>query len=154
MSYPNASPDRTSRRYHYAFAFTPNQDLKMAQPLPGMKPRPDQALALNMKLLSHHELQGFGGIGEGMGMQLAKDGRRILWLAHESAPKNFTAGDVTDLKNPKMVVQTDLPHADGRSNSLDVGGDVMAGGYHTQKNGGRPPALQLFASTKPDQPHI
>ena len=29
-------------------------------------------------------------------MQLAKDGRRILWLAHESAPKNYTAVDVTD----------------------------------------------------------
>src|SRR5205814_473709 len=28
MSYPNASPDRTSRRYHDAFAFTSNQDLK------------------------------------------------------------------------------------------------------------------------------
>src|SRR5207244_1308881 len=36
------SPDRTCRRYHCAFAFTSNQDLKMAQPLPGMKPRPDQ----------------------------------------------------------------------------------------------------------------
>src|SRR3989449_6742098 len=110
-------PDRTSRRYHDAFAFTSNQDLKMAQPLPGMKPRPDQALSLNMKLLSHHELQGFGGIGEGMGMQLARDGRRILWLAHESAPKNFTAVDVTDPKNPRVVVQTELPHAKVRSNS-------------------------------------
>ena len=68
----------------------------MAQPLPGMKPRADQTLSLNMRLLSHHELQGFGGIGEGMGMQLARDGRRIVWLAHESAPKNFTAVDVTD----------------------------------------------------------
>src|SRR5436853_51794 len=87
---------------------------KMAQPLPGMKPRPDQALSLNMKLLSHHELQGFGGIGEGMGMQLARDGRRILWLAHESAPKTFTAVDVTDPKNPRVAVQTELPHADVR----------------------------------------
>src|SRR5438046_2485966 len=42
------SPDRTCRRYHDASAFTSNQDLKMAQPLPGMKPRPDQALSLNM----------------------------------------------------------------------------------------------------------
>src|SRR5947208_11968546 len=124
-------PDRTSRRYHYASAFTSNQDLKMAQPLPGMRPRPDQALSLNMKLVSHHELQGFGGIGEGMGMQLARDGRRILWLAHESAPKNFTAVDVTDPKNLKMVVQTELPHAKVRSNSLDVVGDVMAVAYQT-----------------------
>src|SRR5258708_6723029 len=85
------------------------QETEMAQTLPGTSARPDQTLALNMKLLSHHELQGFGGIGEGMGMQLARDGRRILWLAHESAPKNFTAVDVTDPKNPRVVGQTDLP---------------------------------------------
>src|SRR5207237_1472121 len=101
---------------------------KMAQPLPGMKPRPDQTLALNMKLLSHHELQGFGGIGEGMGMQLARDGRRILWLAHESAPKNFTAVDVSDRKNPRVVAQTVLPHAKGRAKSLDVGGVLSSVG--------------------------
>ena len=40
----------------------------------------------NFKQLAHHELDGFGGIGEGMSIQIAKDGRRILWLAHESAP--------------------------------------------------------------------
>src|SRR3979490_2041409 len=108
MSYPNASPDGTSRQYHDAFAFTSNQTLKMAQPLPGMKPRPDQALSLNMKLVSHHELQGFGGIGEGMGMQLARDGRRILWLAHESAPKNFTAVDGTHPKKPPAGGQPQL----------------------------------------------
>ena len=57
-----------------------------------------QTLAWNMTLLSHNELDGFGGIGEGINMQVTKDGRRILWLAHESAPKNFTAVDVTDVK--------------------------------------------------------
>ncbi|HET7159117.1 MAG TPA: hypothetical protein VFI62_08975, partial [Burkholderiales bacterium] len=74
-----------------------------------------QTLAWNMKLLSHNELAGFGGVGEGISMQLAGDGRRILWLAHESAPKNFTAVDVTDVRNPKVVVQTDLPHPRVRS---------------------------------------
>ena len=64
--------------------------------------RPDQTLALNMTLLAHHELAGFGGMGEGMAMQQAKDGRRILWLAHESAPKNFTGVDVSDPANPKL----------------------------------------------------
>jgi len=29
-----------------------------------------------MRLLAHHELQGFGGIDEGMAMQLARDARR------------------------------------------------------------------------------
>src|SRR6516164_4280212 len=48
----------------------------------------------NFKLIGHHLLDGFGGMGEGMSIQIAPDGRRILWLAHESAPKNFTAVDV------------------------------------------------------------
>ena len=82
--------------------------------------RPDQTLSRNMKLLSHNELSGFGGMGEGMAMQVTPSGRRIMWMAHESAPKNFTGVDVTDPKNPRMIVQTDLPHAKVRSNSLDV----------------------------------
>src|SRR6202162_4920924 len=121
----------------------------MAQTLPGIASRPDQTLALNMKLLSHHELQGFGGIGEGMGMQLARDGRRILWLAHESAPKNFTAVDVTDPKNPRVVVQTELPHAKVRSNSLDIVGDVMAVAYQTQTTGLTPAGFDLFDISVP-----
>lgn len=87
------------------------------------------ALSFNMRLLAHHELQGFGGIGEGMALQQAHDGRRILWLAHEAAPKNFTGVDVSDPRAPRVVVQTDLPHAKMRSNSLDVTGNIMAVAY-------------------------
>jgi hypothetical protein len=126
----------------------------MAQSLPGMKPRADQTLALNMRLLSHHELQGFGGIGEGMGMQLARDGRRILWLAHESAPKNFTAVDVTDPKNPRVVVQTELPHAKVRSNSLDVVGDTMAVAYQTSAVNTHPAGFDLFDISTPEKPKL
>ena len=54
-----------------------------------------ETVAWNFKLLANDVLAGFGGMGEGMAIQLAKDGRRILWLAHESAPKNFTGVDVS-----------------------------------------------------------
>ncbi len=111
-------------------------------------------LALNMKLLAHNELAGFGGVGEGINMQKAKDGRRILWMAHESAPKNFTAVDVTDPRNPRMVVQTDLPHADVRSNSLDVVGDIMAVAYQTKKWGQKPAGMDLFDISKPEAPKL
>src|SRR2546429_1996465 len=126
----------------------------MASTLPGISARPGQTLALNMKLISHHELQGFGGIGEGMGMQLARDGRRILWMAHESAPKNFTSVDVTDPKNPKVVVQTELPHAKVRSNSLDVVGDVMAVAYQTRAVNMKPAGFDLFDIGKPENPKV
>ncbi|HEV3184517.1 MAG TPA: hypothetical protein VGZ49_06525, partial [Xanthobacteraceae bacterium] len=74
-----------------------------------------EAIVWNFKLLAQHTLGGFGGMGEGMSIQIAPDGRRILWLAHESAPKNFTAVDVSDPRSPKVVVQTDLPQSFMRS---------------------------------------
>src|SRR5258708_37459741 len=83
--------------------------------------------AFNMKLLAQDELGGFGNIGEGMSLQLAKGGRRILWLAHESAPKNFTAVDVSDPRHPRVILQTDLPHRQGPAHSLAICGDAMAG---------------------------
>lgn len=56
----------------------------------------DRPLQLNSTLLTQHDLGGYGNLGEGMAMQCLPQGRRILWLGHESAPKNFTAVDVTD----------------------------------------------------------
>src|SRR3954463_16741799 len=88
----------------------------------------------NFKLLAQHELGGFGGMGEGMSITIAKDGRRIIWLAHESAPKNFTGVDVSDPRNPKVVVQTDLPKPYMRSNSLECSANnIMAVAYQCQK---------------------
>src|SRR5258707_4572387 len=101
------------------------------------------ALSFNMRLLAHHMLEGFGGVGEGMGMQLARDGRRILWLAHESAPKNFTGVDVSDPRKPKVVVQTDLPQAHMRSNSLETCGNIMAVAYPNPRKGVQPPCIEL-----------
>ena len=107
---------------------------------------------LNMKLLAQHTLNGFGGMGEGMSVQLTRDGRRVLWLAHESAPKNFTAVDVTEPRSPKVIVQTDLPHAQMRSNSLEVSGDLMAVAYQVSKFGLQPAGFELFDITVPENP--
>src|SRR5262245_3547839 len=106
----------------------------------------------NFKLLSHHLLDGFGGMGEGMSIQIAPDGRRILWLAHESAPKNFTAVDVSDPRKPRVVVQTDLPQAHMRSNSLETCGNIMAVAYQTQKKGLQPAGMELFDISVPENP--
>ena len=127
-----------------------------------------RTLALNMKLLGQHELGGFGGIGEGTNMQMTKDGRRIFWMAHESAPKNFTAVDVTDPRDPKLVVQRDLPHAKVRSNSLDIVGDIMAVAYQVRAGEGnpndpnnirentglKPAGIDLFDISKPEDPKL
>ena len=106
----------------------------------------------NMRLVSHHTLNGFGNVGEGMSIQLAKGGRRILWLAHESAPKNFTGVDITDIKNPKIITQTELPHKSVRSNSLDVSGDLMAVAYQTNEMGMEPAGIEMFDIGDPENP--
>ena len=69
-----------------------------------------KAESKNMRLIAQNTLVGFGGMGEGMSMQIAQDGRRVLWLAHESAPKNFTGVDVSDPKNPKVSLRRGNDH--------------------------------------------
>ena len=125
----------------------------MAQPAGSvLNKSASESVCWNFKLLAHHELAGFGGMGEGMAIQIASDGRRIMWLAHESAPKNFTGVDVSDPRNPKLVVQTDLPEAFMRSNSLELVGDVMAVAYQTQKPGQKPAGFELFDISVPEKP--
>src|SRR6266850_6695036 len=106
----------------------------------------------NMKLVSQHSLNGYGGMGEGMSLQLARGGRRVLWLAHESAPKNFTAVDVTDPRKPRVIVQTDLPHAKMRSNSLEATGEILAVAYQVSAPGLKPAGFELFDVSEPEKP--
>lgn len=104
------------------------------------------------KLLAEDPLKGFGAVGEGMSMQVARDGRRILWLAHEGPPKNFTGVDVSDPRQPRVVVQTDLPHGKVRSNSLEICGDLMAVAYQTLEPGLKPAGVELFDISVPETP--
>lgn len=110
------------------------------------------ALKKNMTLLSNDRLQGFGGVGEGMALQIARDGRRIMWLAHEGPPKNFTGVDVSDPRQPKVIVQTDLPHPRMRSNSLDITGDIMVVCYQVTTPGDTPAGIELFDISDPEAP--
>ncbi len=106
----------------------------------------------SMPLLAHDDLNGFGNCGEGMAIQMARDGRRILWLAHESPPKNVTAVDVTDPRKPTIVLQTDLPHREMRSNSLDLVGDLLVVAYQTSRPGMQPAGFEIFDVADPARP--
>jgi len=106
----------------------------------------------NMRPLSQHSLGGFGNVGEGMSIQLTHDRRRILWLAHESAPKNVTAVDVTDPRKPAVVLQTDLPHERMRSNNLDVVGDLLVIAYQTSAPGLTPAGFEILDVADPTRP--
>lgn len=106
----------------------------------------------NLKLLSQNDLNGFGDGGEGMAMQVTSDGRRIMYIAHESPPKNFTGVDVSDPRNPKLVVQTDLPHSGLRSNSLAIVGDLMLVAFQTYKVGDTPAGVGVYDISAPEEP--
>jgi hypothetical protein len=105
-----------------------------------------------MRLIGHSDLGGFGNGGEGMALQRTKDGRRVMYIAHESAPKNFTVVEVTDPSKPRVLAQTDLPHREMRSNSLDVVGDLMAVAYQTVRPGLTPAGVELFDVSDPANP--
>ena len=105
----------------------------------------------NMRVLGHNTLAGFGNIGEGMAIQQAPDGRRIMWLAHESL-KNFTGVDVSDPREPTVVVQTDLLHQEMRSNSLAVVGDLMYVAYQVAKPGLPGPGMGVYDISRPESP--
>ncbi len=113
-----------------------------------------QAQHLNMRLLAQDDLGGWGNVGEGIAMQLLPGGRRVLWLAHESAPKNFTGVDVTDPRKPRVIVQTELPHAGVRSNSLEISGHLMAVAYQVSRPGMAPAGFDLFDISVPEQPRL
>ena len=101
-------------------------------------------LSKNIKLLAHNTLNGFGGVGEGMSMQVTKDRRRILWIAHEGPPKNFTGVDVTNPRNPSVICQTELKHGNMRSNSLEVCDDILAVAYQVYQLGLPEAGVELF----------
>ncbi len=102
------------------------------------------AVSKNMRLIGYSDLGGFGNCGEGLALQQTGDGRRVLYIAHESAPKNFSVVDVSDPRSPNLLAQTELPHRNMRSNSLDAVGDLLAVAYQTSRRGDTPAGLELF----------
>ena len=107
-----------------------------------------------LRLLAHDPLGGHGCMGEGVRVQLASDGRRILWLAHERAPKGITAVDVSDPRAPAVILQTDLSHEEMRTNSLGISGDVMAVAYQTSQVGQTPVGFELYDIKTPESPRL
>jgi hypothetical protein len=106
----------------------------------------------NMRLLARDELSGFGKCGEGLAIQTLSNGRRILYIAHESGPKDFSVVEVTDPTQPKLLLQTDLPHSDVRSNSLALVGDILVVAYQTARHDMTPAGMTVYDVADPAQP--
>ena len=104
-----------------------------------------------MRLLSQHDLGGYGTCGEGMAL-LEHGGRRYLYVANERAPVNFSVLDVTDPRAPRLLSQTRLPHSDVRSNSLALGDGLLVVAYQVATPGLRPAGIEVYDLAEPAQP--
>ena len=82
--------------------------------------------SLNMTLLSNNDLGGFGGVGEGMALQVTNKGKRILWIAHEGPPKNFTGVDVTDPIKTKYFPKFDWPRIENPYLSFPITDKILS----------------------------
>src|SRR5437868_2304630 len=81
--------------------------------------------ARDLALVAHHDLAGAGNGGEGMVLQILPDGRRVLYIAHESAPMAASILDVTDPRRPELLCQLPVEHESVRGNSLAVVDDLL-----------------------------
>ena len=106
----------------------------------------------NMRLISHHDLNGFGNIGEGVHLHETSDGRRVLYMAHESAPKDITSVDVTDIANPRLLAQTELAYGHLRSNSLSIVDDTMLVAYQSLEPGQPGTGMGVYNISNPEEP--
>ena len=115
-------------------------------------PLPAVASSSNMQLIGHSDLNGAGKGGEGMALRQYPDGRRILFLAHESAPMCVSIIDVTRPEDPKVVTQIPVESADVRCNSLGLSGTTLAVAHQTAKQGGAGAGMLVFDVADPAHP--
>jgi hypothetical protein len=108
--------------------------------------------ALNMRIVGHTDLNGRGNGGEGLALTRARDGRRILFLAHESAPVCFSVVDVTNTSQPKVVTQVMTVASDVRCNSLGLSGTTLVVAHQTARVGLPNGGMRVFDVADPAKP--
>jgi len=106
----------------------------------------------NLRLVGHHQLNGFGRCGEGLALKQLPGGRRVLFIAHLFAPKDFTVLDVTDPTKPKVILQTELPHQEMRSNSLAIVDDILLVAYQSNNLGVEPAGMGVYDVSDVENP--
>src|SRR5262245_17996326 len=86
-----------------------------------------QPEAMNVELVAQLDLNGNGDGGEGMAIQKLKDGRRILYFAHEGQKTCLSVVDVTYPKAPSLLVKLPSPGPwVTRCNSLGLSRTILA----------------------------
>src|SRR4051812_37416266 len=96
---------------------------------------PPVRIANNVRLLSHHTLNGAPNTGEGTALKIMPDGRRYFYLANEHPPVDFSILDVTDPRKPELVWQKPVHNSHTRGNSLALKGDILLTAHQTVEPG-------------------
>src|SRR5580700_8009905 len=117
-------------------------------------PLPKVAEASNMTIIGHSDLNGAGKGGGGLALRQYPDGRRILFLAHESAPMCVSIIDVTKPEDPKVVTQIPVDGKDLRCNSLGLSGTTMAVAHQTDQPGQPGAGMNVYDVADPAHPKL
>ncbi|HZS02283.1 MAG TPA: hypothetical protein VFE37_26440 [Chloroflexota bacterium] len=110
------------------------------------------AEAKDFALVAHHDLAGAGNGGEGLVLQRRPDGRRIFYVAHESAPMAASILDVTDPRQPELLCQLPVEHPGVRGNSLAVADNLLLVARQVARAGDEPAGLWLYDVSDPAAP--
>ncbi len=115
-------------------------------------PIPAVQSSSNMQIIGHSDLNGAGKGGEGLALRQYPDGRRVLFLAHESAPMCVSIIDVTKPEDPRVITQIPNPAPQLRCNSLGLSGTTMAVAHQTDKQGQPGAGMDVFDVADPAHP--
>jgi len=108
--------------------------------------------ASNMQIIGHSDLNGAGKGGEGLALRQYPDGRRVLFLAHESAPMCVSIVDVTKPEDPRIITQIPNAAPQLRCNSLGLSGTTMAVAHQTDKPGQPGAGMDVYDVADPAHP--
>src|SRR3954463_14174184 len=115
-------------------------------------PIPAVQSSSNMQIIGHSDLNGAGHGGEGLALRQYPDGRRVLFLAHESAPMCVSLIDVTRPEDSKVVAQIPNPAPQLRCNSLGLSGTTMMVAHQTDKQGQPGGGVDVYDVADPAHP--
>ncbi len=110
------------------------------------------AEARDFELVAHHDLAGHGNGGEGLALQVLPNGRRVFYIAHESAPIAVSILDVTDPSRPELLCQLPVEHPGVRGNSLAVVDNLLLVARQVAQPGDQPAGFWLYDVHDPAAP--
>jgi len=107
--------------------------------------------AMNMEIIGRNDLGGAGKGGEGLALKQYQDGRRVLFLAHESAPACVSVIDVTKPEAPMLITQNKVEADFVRCNSPSLSGNILAVAHQTDKPGQDFAGLDVYDVSNPQK---